>query len=118
MLTSSDHDNNQNSSYILNNQQNNYERSLSQTSNSPTEVTQHIHPYVLPPTSNNEAIKASAIENQAQVDMSVNPILIKVKKATQFYDMMDTEETKYPMRSKKRGVYLIINNIEFVNDVR
>ncbi|XP_026475815.1 caspase Dronc-like [Ctenocephalides felis] len=116
LLTSSDHDNNQNSSYILNNQQNNYERSLSQTSNSPTEVTQHIHPYVLPPTSNNEAIKASAIENQAQVDMSVNPILIKVKKATQFYDMMDTEETKYPMRSKKRGVYLIINNIEFVND--
>lgn len=87
-----------------------------QISNTLPDVPIRIHPYVLP--SNNEAIKSSAIENQAQVDISTKPTSIKVKKSTQFYDMLNADENKYPMRSKKRGVYLIINNIQFINDVR
>lgn len=55
----------------------------------------------------------------SNINLLAEPLVVKVKKSIKFYD--DRSTTKVPiyrMRSKHRGMFLCINNIEFANGVK
>lgn len=55
----------------------------------------------------------------SNINLSTEPLIVRVKPSTRFYDK--PSENKIPVyatHSKQRGLFLCINNIEFINDVQ
>lgn len=53
----------------------------------------------------------------SNINLGMEPLSIRVRKSTRYYDDMSQAKVPiYPMRSQQRGLFLCINNIEFVNN--
>lgn len=82
--------------------------------------TSHAWPYQLPPVQRPPHIRQLSKEiPNSTINLSTEPLIVKVKKSTKFYDDRNLSKLPiYPTRSKYRGLFLCINNIEFINNIR
>ncbi|KAF5273982.1 hypothetical protein FQA39_LY01098 [Lamprigera yunnana] len=103
--------------------QNNLAVSLDPTMSHHIPVRSHTKPFILPTNIEEGVFDPREIQALGQndinnhINITTEPLKVKVQLATQFYDEVSDVPT-YNTHSKKRGAVLIINIINYINDVR
>lgn len=78
------------------------------------------HPFILPATEDTENLQniVNSTPNVTRVNLTNEPIRINVVPAKQFYDdPRQSDVHVYNTHSKNRGAVLIVNNINYINNV-
>lgn len=102
---------NENNNYKIDDETNNYRDNDTNK--------KKIHPFILPANQKPQHIRQVSLEQpNVNINLSTEPLKVEVKKSVNFHDNRNASKVPvYSMRSKNRGIFLCINNIEFVNDV-